>query len=393
MDPRSAFARAAAFLDFSSGWKWAARAAAVVASVGTLGLFVVLTLFVDLLIYRGRVQEFVEVRPSARVEYDRRWQAIDPERRKTLLAAVNPPAEARMCIDDTGMPTCPVGREWAWRAQVVDWLATRVSPAAGETYRTAVFANERGDTPPLGLASLALRQPGLMQNLAGWVASWNPWTWKPSGGTGPNIAYLTGLAGIAVLLAVLRAGTLNFMNYAAATATLDAATRLRRAIYHQSYRLGTLALKDRAVDETTEIFASNVEQVHDGLYAQLTHLFFLPLSLCILIALALALDVWVALVCLLFVAVVVLLGGYLAARFRDRARVDAKRASGQLNLLRESLSLMRLAKSNLMELFNQSRVERQLADFSAASFARFRNDSLFAPLLVFLGTLSVVVVL
>lgn len=393
MEPRSAFARAEGFLDFSSSWKYLARLAAVVAALVTLGWFVVLSLIIDLVIYRGRVPEFPELPDAAKQEYARQWQGLSSERREQLLQAVRPTAEARKQIDTTGLATSGVGREWVWRAQVVHLLETRISPAAAEVYRLGVAASDTPESPPMGLASLAIRQPGWLQSSLSWIASWNPWTWRPSGGTGPNYAYLFGLSILAVVLAVVRAVTLNLMNYAAATATLDAATRLRRAIYHQSYRLGTLALRDGAADETAEIFAGSVEQVHDGLYSRVTHLFFQPLSLALLAVFALALNPWVALACLLFGAVVVLVGGYLAARFRDRARGDGRRAANQLGLLRESLASMRLVKSNLMELFNQSRVERQLADYSVATFSRFRNDSLFAPLLVFLATVSIAMAL
>src|SRR5262249_61447271 len=109
------------------------------------------------------------------------------------------------------------------------------------------------------------------------------------------------------------AESLNLMNYAAATATLDAATRLRRAIYHQSYRLGTLALKAHPAEETVEIFARDVEQVHDGLYATLTWLFFLPTVIGLLIIFALFLSFWLALAFLMFGGIVVLLGGYIGA--------------------------------------------------------------------------------
>ena len=55
--------------------------------------------------------------------------------------------------------------------------------------------------------------------------------------------------------------------------------------------------------------------------------------------------------------------------------------------------IMRLVKSNVMELFNQSRVERQLADYAAARLRRARGEALFRPLLWFLATMSAAVLL
>lgn len=391
MEPRTAFARAEGFLDYSRGWIWTARSAAVLAALGTLGLLVVLTLFVDLVIHRGRPPEYSTLRPAAQAEYARRWQTLDRDARLEALDAVGISGLDRSkWFDDAGMPLGPPGNEWAFRAWVGKWLQTAVRADAAEQYRLAVFGPEQSSPPSLGIVSLGLRQPGMIQSVVGAVASMNPWSWKPSGRSGANTGYLIGLAALGILFATFRAVMLNLMNYAASTASLDAATRMRRAIYHQSYRLGTLSLRDAAADETVEMFASNIETVYGGLYARLTHLFFLPVSIGVLVAFALAVDFWLAIAWFLFGAAVVLVGGYYAARFRDRAEYHRKKAAGHLQMLRESLASMRLVKSNLMELFNQSRVERQLADYSAASFARFRNESLFAPLLVFLGTVAFV---
>ena len=45
-------------------------------------------------------------------------------------------------------------------------------------------------------------------------------------------------------------------------------------------------------------------------------------------------------------------------------------AAEQLALIQESLMMMRLVKSYLMELFNQARVERQLARYAASPTAQ-----------------------
>jgi ATP-binding cassette subfamily B protein len=386
VEPRLALARAATFLDFSVGWKWAARAAAVFAALGTLGLFIVLALFVDLIISRGRVPNFTELRPDVRAEYDRQLATMAKGERLELLRSVNAPETIEKDAESDPGAMSVAGRDWFWRAQVVKLLKTHVSDSASETYRLGIVAADQSEPSPLGLMSFAVRQ-SIGRNLCCWFASWNSWTWKATA-SGRNIAYLFGLTLVAMLFAVFRAGMLNLMNYAAATATLDAATRLRRSVYQQSTRQSILTLRPDAADETVDIFAHNVEAVHDGLHAQLTWLFFLPFSLAILIFLALILDVWLALASLMFGAVVILLGGYLAARFRDHARAAARKAAGQLDQLRESLASMRLVKSNLMELFNVNRVERQLSEFSTASFRKFRNESLFRPLLMFFATIS-----
>lgn len=55
--------------------------------------------------------------------------------------------------------------------------------------------------------------------------------------------------------------------------------------------------------------------------------------------------------------------------------------------------MMRLVKCYLMELFNQSRVERQLARHTNAQLLRYRGKAIYRPVLMFLGTLAAVVLL
>jgi len=387
---RAAFSRAETFLDFSAGWKWGARAAGIGAALVTLGLFITLTLFVELLLNRGQVPEYSQLRPSVQQHYETAIAEMSSADRRAMVESfVAGPVPAAA---GAYPPPTPAARELLWRASVTDLIRQRVGTEAAELYRVTA-ADPDGRPASLGLLGVAVRQPGALQRVFMWFASWNPWTWRPAGGNGPNTAYLVGLTVIGIILAVIRSALLNMMNFAAATATLDAATRLRRAVYHHSYRLGTLALREDGSNEAVSIFTRHVQNVHDALYARLTTLFYEPILLAVLVAFALFLDFWLALSWVLLAAVVILLGGYLAARFRDRARAESRRAAGQLALLQESLTLMRLVKSNLMEVFNQSRVERQLSDFSRASFRSLRNESLFGPLLVFLGTVSAAMVL
>jgi len=350
-------------------------------------LFLVLALFVDLLIHQGRIPEFAQLHADLRDQYQKSFGELSPERRQQLLAAINAPAEIQKQLADSTLSS-DSANEWLWSAYLAEMLDTKVSANAAQTYRDELASTNRPELPRLGFLSLVARRGGTVQTTLGRIAGWSPWMWRPSSVLGPNAPYLIGLTILGVFFALARAGFLNAMNYAAATATLDAASRLRRAIYHHSYRLGTLALQDHVSRENVEIFTRRVEEVHDALYTRITVLICEGVELVLLIALALVVDFWLALASILGAAVVILFGGYLAAMFRDRGRLEARRTSAQLAQLAESLRLMRLVKSNLMDVFNQSRVERQLADYANASFHRFRNDSLFRPLLVFMGTMA-----
>src|SRR5262249_52067083 len=156
-------------------------------------------------------------------------------------------------------------------------------------------AQSEGTERSVGVLSLVVRRGGLVQRLLGWVASWNPWMWDSAIRPNSVPPYLLGLLILGLTLAILRAVTSNIMNYAAASATLDAATRMRRAVYHHSTRLGTLALRPDGANEPVMIFTRHVENVHDALYARLTTYACEPLQLALLSVFALLIDPLLAL--------------------------------------------------------------------------------------------------
>src|SRR5207245_1773347 len=89
----------------------------------------------------------------------------------------------------------------------------------------------------------------------GWMASWNSWAWRVDRGRPPNFWYLTGLLILAAVVALIRAALLNAMHYSAAGAGVTVAIRLRRAVYHHAYRLGTLTIRSTGPGEAATLFA------------------------------------------------------------------------------------------------------------------------------------------
>ena len=136
----------------------------------------------------------------------------------------------------------------------------------------------------------------------------------------------------------------------------EAATRLRRAIYHHTFRLGTLAFRALGPTEAVGVSTRHLEAVNDGLLAWVTVAVREPIKFGLLLLFALAVNFWIALAFLLFAFLVWMMGGQVAAYFRRKGRAAAHRAAEQLALLQESLMLMRLVKVYLMEAFNQARV-------------------------------------
>src|SRR5262249_2869434 len=135
-----------------------------------------------------------------------------------------------------------------------------------------------------GILSLVVRTNGRFYGrVVAWLARWNPWMWK-------NQTYLIELFILGLALALLRAVVRFVMIAAAARATVEAATRLRRLVYHPPFRLGTLAVRALGPSEAVGIFTRELEAVHNGLYAWLTVVFREPIKFALLLLFALAVN-------------------------------------------------------------------------------------------------------
>jgi ATP-binding cassette subfamily B protein len=297
------------------------------------------------------------------------------------------------------------GKEAVWNAYLYRLFGETEPEIANEARRrlqayAASDATEAVPERPLhdrGILSQVVRahlHNSTSTPVVAWLARWNPWMWKWRSAGWPNYYYyLIGLLIVAVVVGVLRAGASYLNHIMAARAVIEASTRLRRAVYHHTFRLGTLAFKALGPSEAVSIFTRHVEAVHDALYYWLTVFFREPVKFGLLLLFALVIHPVLALVFLLSALLVWLVGGQVAAYFRRRSRAAASQAAERLTLIRESLMMMRLVKVYLMELFNQSRVERQLARLAAAQRLRYRGEAIYRPLLIGLATVAALLLL
>ncbi|MCS6977777.1 MAG: ABC transporter ATP-binding protein/permease [Gemmatales bacterium] len=329
------FLRARRFLDYSPVASWGAMAVSVAIGLLQILLLALLGLFLDLVIHGGSVRQFG-------------------------------PEDAA-------------------------WLAERFGSTTAEQVESAL-RDGRG----VGLVSPALRlhRAGhpLTELFAG-PASWFAWT--RSNGT-----FLTGLLILSAVLAIAHALLVLLMHHLAASAVVEAATRLRRAVYHQTYRLGTLAFRALGTSEAIGIFTRYLEAVIEGLYVWLTVTLRAPATIALLLAFALAVEwgasgapPWLTVAFLLFALLFWLVEGQLAAYFRREEHRNSLQASEQLALLQESLQILRLVKCYLMELFNQARVERQLALYARRLRERYLQRALFGQTLALLAILALALLL
>lgn len=395
---RKAFARARTYLNAAPLAKWSALLAAIGTGVLFVALLIVLGLFADFMVHRGEIAPYEDLLAAERDAFHQDWNHLTSEERQQALQALGTDEKTadQLAADHEDSLTL-VDRQRQWRAFVYHLLQTRVSDVAAEQFAESVSRSEEESMPVpanLGILSLVVRsRHQLIGPVVGWLARWNPWMWQSSDFRRPNYRYLTGLLGLALVLALVRAVLLFLTSFMAARATLEATTRLRRAIYHQTFRLGTLAFRALGPSEGASVFTRHVEAVHDGLYAWLTVVLREPVKFGLLLAFALAVNFWLSLAFLLFAFLVWLIGGQVAAIFRRQGRQATRQAADHLALLQESLMLMRLVKCYLMELFNQSRVERQLAAYTRAHLKRYRGEAIYPALLVYLGTLVAMVLL
>ena len=111
------------------------------------------------------------------------------------------------------------------------------------------------------------------------LASWNPWLWRTRAGRFGNSGFYLGALLIAgVVLVLLWALAVYLMHEMAARAVIEATTRLRRAVYHHTFRLGTLAFRALGPSEAVTVFTRHVEAVHEGLYTWIVAMFREPVK-------------------------------------------------------------------------------------------------------------------
>ncbi len=391
---RAAFAKACAYLNYKQGAKWTALAAAAGTGVVYVALLVVLWLFTDLMVYRGRLPTYHSLTPLQQTLFFHEWNGLDEDERRQRLQDVGASEEMsqKLLSQKAGADLSREELRVLWRAQVRRILDLRLPGTLQGVGQESVDYNS-----DQGISSLLVREHTegrFLTPLVARLAYWDPWMRNAGSGANARIPpYLVGLLLSAVVLSILGAVLSLLMREMAARATIEAATRLRRAVYHHTFRLGTLAFRALGPTEAVSIFARHIESVHDALFLRLTVYFRAPIRFALLVVFALFLSFWLALAFLMFAVLVWLIGGQIAAYFRRTGRLATNQASEHLTIMRESLMLMRLVKCYLMEPFNQNRVERQLSRHAKVQLVRLRGEAIYQPLLVLLGLLCVLLLL
>jgi ATP-binding cassette subfamily B protein len=389
-DPQtSAFAKAANYLNYNAAAKWAALVAGAASAVVYLLLLVVLLLFTDLLVTHGRLPNFHALNATQQDLFKAKWRTMDePMRREWLLRVADPDVADRLKSIDIDAASRP-DLDLLWRANLAEMLQRY--DIGTEEQRQDMLRRDDYDEIDRGFLSLVARYNASGDWLPGPVAAvarWNPWMWNAWANPDSLVKpYLVGLLITAFLLTLIGTGLNLLMREMAARATTEAATRLRRGVYHHTFRLGTLAFRALGPSEAVTVFTRHVEAVHDALYLWLTVYFREPIKFALLLIFSFLVKWELAAAFLIFAFLVWIIGGQISSYFRRTGKLATNRAGERLAVMRESLMIMRLVKCYLMEQFNQARVERQLAQYARIQLVRLRGEALSQPILVFLGIL------
>lgn len=374
---------------------------AVLAAVGSVGaavcyllLLLLLYLFIDLLVWKGQVATYAQLSAGRKAEFAREWEDRSAADRSAAVRRLGLPEAAAGRVAAAMPDPAPTPGEWELRRRAGIYLALRdrVGPEAADLYLPETPAAADADpNPPLGVLSLVARERNRWTGrIVGWLASWNRWAWRPGADGTPNGTYLTGLFILALGVALVRGVLLNAVAYFAAAVTLGTTTRLRRAIYYHTFRLGSLAVRTGGPGEAAGLITKEVETVGGAVEAALTAPYRHPVLFLLLLALILLIHFWLAVSFLLLTVLVWVIGGQVAAYFRREARIGSRQGEGTLAMLKESMSLLRLVKTYQMDRFNQARVERQLAEAGRAGWRRLRGGALARPLLVSVALVALV---
>lgn len=404
---RQGFDRALGFFRYSRLSAGTALAASILTGVVFVAMLVLLALFFDLCVNQGKVPCFSRLPQREREEFLASIQLpAEAEKRRERIAEFRAIVrelklgDARLArlvdaedLEDLGDAAREMRRELLWMAALPFFFEEAVSEGAAEEVRGVLREQVKKygpalalgrDLEDLGVLGLVARtRSGYQSWFVQSLARWNEWTWKHG-----NLYYLHGLLLVSFGLTLLRALLFFTGNILAARAIVETITRLRRALYLQTFRLGTLAFRSLGPTEAVGVSTRHLEAVHEGLFLWLTTDLRESVKFGLVLFFALLVNFWLAMVFLLLAGLIWLFVGQIAAYYRAKVSVAERETGEQLALLQESLMLMRLVKVYVMEQFNNGRFEKQLASYAAAQSARYWGESFYRGLFRALAILA-----
>ena len=183
----------------------------------------------------------------------------------------------------------------------------------------------------------------------------------------------------ALALAVAISGVAQARRLAIATASHEVAVALRRQIHRQMYRLGESSLPGDGTGPILSLFTREVNDVRDGVIADLSSIPQVPVLFAGLLLFALGIS-WSASVALVTLGVLLAVSLRVLNRSSDLASVVATReAALQLCLLQEDFGLIRTVRVHGMENVDKQRFDHHLEAYGEAEIRRMIHEPKVSP--------------
>jgi ABC-type multidrug transport system fused ATPase/permease subunit len=194
-----------------------------------------------------------------------------------------------------------------------------------------------------------------------------------------NLGALCTLLAMGLILLVLIVIVSIWRRAVVARAATDVATALRRQIHRQMYRLGQSSLPTEGVGPVINLWTREVNDVRDGLFADLDN----TPRLHVLAGGLLVVALLVSPILTVFLASVGLLVWMTARKMEADARMASdsalRDASVQLVLLHEDLGLLRTIRVYSVEEYDRQRFDEHLERFQKADYRRMVTAGRLTP--------------
>ncbi len=194
-----------------------------------------------------------------------------------------------------------------------------------------------------------------------------------------NVGALTTLlaGGLAALLAACLVSQMR--RALIADLAVDAATTLRSQIHRQMYRLGQSSLPTEGTGPVVNLITREVNDIRDGLFADLDRAYAVPVLVVGLLLMALGLS-WVLTLFLGALGILVWLTARVISR-DSRVAADAalRDASVHLALLHEDIGLLRTVRVFGVENVDRHRFHEHLERYRAADSRRMKTENWLDP--------------
>ena len=196
---------------------------------------------------------------------------------------------------------------------------------------------------------------------------------------GNNAGALAVLLAMGLTAAVLISLVAQVRRAAIATASHEVAIALRRQIHRQMYRLGESSLPGDGTGPILSLFTREVNDVRDGLVADLGAIPQVPILFAGLLLFALGIS-WTASIFLVTLGILLAIALRVLNRSTDMASVVATReAALQLCLLQEDFGLIRTVRVHGMENIDKQRFDDHLEAYGDADIRRMIHEPKISP--------------